>query len=45
MKVKVVEIAQQALYEAIAICKPGMGFNRVGQVIEKVCRSAGMHVC
>jgi len=33
------------LYDAIAICKPGVLFNQVGKVIEKVAGQNGFDVC
>jgi methionyl aminopeptidase len=38
-------VTQKALYDAIAICKPGVLFNQVGKVIEKVAGQNGFHVC
>jgi methionyl aminopeptidase len=38
-------VTQKALYDAIAICKPGVLFNQVGKVIEKVAGQNGLDVC
>jgi len=45
IKLKVMEVAQKALYEAISICKPGVPINQIGKTIEKVANGNGMHVC
>lgn len=37
-KLRVMECAQKAVYEAIAICGPGVPFNEVGRTIERVAR-------
>jgi methionyl aminopeptidase len=42
---KVAEVTQQALYEAIGICRPGAYLNEIGRTIERVAGKNGMHVC
>ena len=40
----IIGITQQALYNAISICKPGVGFNQIGLLIEKFAQKHGIHV-
>lgn len=35
---RIVPLTQQALYQAIGVCKPGVKFNEVGKTIEKFAR-------
>lgn len=41
----IISLTQQALYEAISICKPGVKFNEIGLTIEKFAKKNGISVC
>ena len=42
---KIKKITQEALYEAISICKPGVPFNKIGLAIQKFAQKHNVHVC
>mgnify|MGYP002344952573 FL=1 len=42
---KLIKVTQQAVYEAIKVCKPGQKFNEIGRAIETYASSNGMYVC
>eukprot|EP01016_Furgasonia_blochmanni_P027491 TRINITY_DN2897_c0_g3_i4.p1 TRINITY_DN2897_c0_g3~~TRINITY_DN2897_c0_g3_i4.p1 ORF type:complete len:222 (-),score=41.83 TRINITY_DN2897_c0_g3_i4:165-830(-) len=42
---RLIDATQRAVYESIKICKPGVPFNKIGDICERVARDEGFTVC
>jgi methionyl aminopeptidase len=42
---KLIEINQFMLYECIKICKPGVKYNKIGELCQKIADDHGYEIC